>query len=141
MPPLLFLFALLTPYILLISTSSPPGPVTQTINMPLDHFNHRDTWTFPNTYLNTTFHSPGGLITLCDSSEARAFNVAAEFFNTYVGTQGETLSAPIELARCYHGIVIVWEHRYYGFSMPFPYNSTTGLADAGAEAYEYLNNE
>lgn len=49
--------------------------------------------------------------------------------------------APLLLAEKYHGIAIIWEHRFYGSSRPFEIDNTTGLALAGYDAYKYLTNE
>ena len=32
------------------------------------------------------------------------------------------LSATMQLAKRYNGLAILWEHRYYGDSLPFPVN-------------------
>ena len=50
-------------------------------------------------------------------------------------------SAVMRLARRYHGLAILWEHRFYGASLPFPLDNETGLAVAGYDAYKYLTNE
>lgn len=55
---------------------------------------------------------------------------------------GESLQSNVlELARKYHGIAIVWEHRFYGRSLPFQVDPETGLALAGYDAYKYLSND
>ena len=56
-------------------------------------------------------------------------------------TDEEYSFSALQLAKKYHGIALIWEHRFYGQSLPFSVNSTTGLADAGYDAYKYLNNE
>ncbi len=45
------------------------------------------------------------------------------------------------LARKYNGLAIMWEHRFYGESLPFPVDNRSGLALNGYDAYKYLTNE
>ena len=51
---------------------------------------------------------------------------------------GRMAFVPLELARKYHGILIIWEHRFYGESQPFPVQYLAGL---GLHTYRYLTNE
>ena len=87
--------------------------------------------------MNDTFYEPGGPIFLYDAGEAGVSDAGA----------GKTLAdprmkfTPVELAIKYHGIAIMWEHRFYGGSMPFSVSNITGIALDGSEAYKYLNNE
>ncbi|MCJ1288982.1 hypothetical protein MMC34_000513 [Xylographa carneopallida] len=101
--------------------------------MPVDHFNPSDTRTYENRYwMNDTYYRKGGPVFFYDSGEAGVAGpqAAPTFF-----------FAPLELAIRYHGILIIWEHRFYGGSLPFEINETTGLPLAGYDAYKYLNNE
>lgn len=41
----------------------------------------------------------------------------------------------------YNGLAILWEHRFYGQSLPFPVDADTGLCPAGYSAYQYLTTE
>lgn len=50
-------------------------------------------------------------------------------------------SAPMALARKYDGLAVIWEHRFYGESLPFNVDSATGYASGGQTAYKYLTNE
>jgi hypothetical protein len=50
-------------------------------------------------------------------------------------------SAPMALARKYNGVAVLWEHRFYGESLPFEVDDATGFAKAGQSAYMYLTNE
>lgn len=50
-------------------------------------------------------------------------------------------SSPMALARKYNGVAVLWEHRFYGKSLPFEVDNTTGYASAGHSAYKYLTNE
>lgn len=47
----------------------------------------------------------------------------------------------MSLARRYNGLAILWEHRFYGDSLPFNLDVETGAASAGYDAYKYLTNE
>ncbi|MCJ1394463.1 hypothetical protein MMC18_007341 [Xylographa bjoerkii] len=101
--------------------------------MPIDHFNPSDTRTYGNRYwMNDTYYEKGGPVFLYDNGEAGA--VASQAMPLH-------LFAPLELARRYHGILIMWEHRFHGGSLPCEVSQTTGLALAGYDAYKYLNNE
>jgi hypothetical protein len=46
-----------------------------------------------------------------------------------------------EVARRSNGLAVLWEHRFYGESLPYPVNDTTGLAIDGYDAYQYLTTE
>ena len=53
-------------------------------------------------------------------------------------------SSVVTLARRFNGLAVVFEHRFYGDagrgSFPFPMKSS-GMAEGGYEAYQYLNTE
>ncbi|KFY72390.1 hypothetical protein V499_07477 [Pseudogymnoascus sp. VKM F-103] len=116
------------------------GPLTQTIELPIDHFNTSDTRTFLNRFwINDTFYEPGGPVFFFDQGEAGVGDTQPE---TYLGPQGELIQfAPLLLAEKYNGIAIIWEHRFYGSSLPFEVDNETGLALEGYGAYKYLTNE
>ncbi|MCJ1401788.1 hypothetical protein MMC11_005005 [Xylographa trunciseda] len=101
--------------------------------MPIDHFDPSNTRTYGNRYwMNDTFYQKGGPVFMYDNGEAGAMESQA---------MPSYFSSPLELARRYHGLLIIWEHRFYGGSLPFEVNETTGFALAGYDAYKYLNNE
>ncbi len=52
-----------------------------------------------------------------------------------------TVWVPLELARQYRVLVIVWEHQFFGGSMPFPFKGTTGITLDGYQSYKYFNIE
>ena len=52
-----------------------------------------------------------------DSGEQNAEPLLSYYLQEYHG-----LSATMRLAKRYEGIAILWEHRYYGDSLPFPVN-------------------
>jgi hypothetical protein len=113
-------------------------PYAGTVEVPLDHFNPLDNRTFLNRYwMNDTYYKPGGPIFMYDNGEA----------GVQTGQPAQSLSeegivfGAMELAKKYHGIGILWEHRYFGGSMPFETDNVTGVALAGYDAYQYLTNE
>lgn len=100
------------------ATSNPPTP-SFNISIPIDHFNNSDTRTYNNQYwVNDTWYEPGGPIFFFDAGEA---GVTAQTVNLYLANDS---SSVIALARKYSGLAILWEHRYYGGSLPFPLNTT-----------------
>ncbi|MCJ1420932.1 hypothetical protein MMC32_007292 [Xylographa parallela] len=116
-----------------------PGPIAGIINIPIDHFDPSDTRTYGNRYwMNDTYYQKGGPVFLYDNGEA---GIADSQATQDTGGGSASYFAPLELAIKYHGILILWEHRFYGGSLPFEINETTGLALAGYDAYKYLNNE
>ncbi|KAF9268246.1 peptidase S28 [Marasmius fiardii PR-910] len=91
------------------------------IDLPLDHFDATSNTTFKNRFwINTTYYEAGGPVFLFDSGEQDAAPLLPYYLQEYHG-----LSATIRLAKRYKGIAILWEHRYYGDSQPFPVNSHT----------------
>jgi hypothetical protein len=119
-------------------TTRSSGPANGTIDMPIDHFNSQDARTFKNHYwMSDTFYERGAPVFFYDAGEAGVpYSAATQMLNS-----GLVVFTPMELAKRYHGIAIVWEHRFYGQSIPFESGSTTGLAIDGYDAYKYLNNE
>ncbi|KAJ7281962.1 peptidase S28 [Mycena rebaudengoi] len=89
--------------------------------MPLDHFNRGNHETFRNRYwVNASYYEPGGPVFVFDSGEQDAAPLLPYYLQEYHG-----LSAVMRLAKRYHGIAFLWEHRYYGDSLPFPVNENT----------------
>ena len=114
------------------------GPIGETIIIPLDHFNSSDLRTFQNHYwMNDAFYERGGPIFFYDAGEAGLSDRGAKLA---LGDP-DVRFAPVELAKKYHGIAIMWEHRFYGDSMPFSVSNLSGAALDGPEAYKYLTNE
>jgi hypothetical protein len=109
------------------------GPIS--VEIPLDHFNHSDKRTFQNRYwMNDTYYEKGGPIFMYDNGELGIPNSSA----TGLLDGSELFFSALELAKKYKGIVLEWEHRFFGGSMPFDYNATTGVATAQYDAYKYL---
>jgi hypothetical protein len=103
------------------------------IDLPLDHFNLTDDRTFSNRFwINTTFYQPGGPVFFYDAGERGVSGSETVFSST---------SHPLmRLAESFHGLAIVWEHRYYGLSSPFP-ERLSGAQQERQEAYQYLSTE
>ncbi|TFK48520.1 peptidase S28 [Heliocybe sulcata] len=93
-------------------------------DMPIDHFGNAS-GTYPNRYwVNATYYKPGGPVFLFDSGEQNAEPLLPYYLQEYHG-----LSATMRLAKRYGGIAVLWEHRYYGDSQPFPVNENTTAAE------------
>jgi hypothetical protein len=112
------------------------GPIP--VEIPLDHFNHSDKRTFQNRYwMNDTYYEKGGPIFMYDNGELGISDSQA----TGLLDGSEVFFSALELAKKYKGIVLEWEHRFFGGSMPFDYNATTGVAIAEYDAYKYLTDD
>ena len=120
------------------ASSSPHIPPAFTIDMPIDHFNQSDHRTYENRYwVNATYYKEGGPVFFYDAGESGVSNATVlVLLAEYVGS-----SAPMALARKYNGLAVMWEHRFYGQSLPFETNNITGYALAEHSAYKYLTNE
>ena len=120
------------------AASSSKIPPAFTIDMPIDHFNQSDHRTYKNRYwVNATYYKEGGPVFFYDAGESGVSN------STVLVLLAERVgpSAPMALARKYSGAAVMWEHRFYGQSLPFKVDSATGYALAGHGAYQYLTNE
>ncbi|KAI0642323.1 serine carboxypeptidase S28-domain-containing protein [Trametes meyenii] len=103
----------------------------QFFEMPIDHFGGGE-GTFMNRFwVNDTYYKPGGPVFLFDSGEQDAEPLVPYYLQEYHG-----LSATMRVAKRYNGLAILWEHRFYGDSLPFPVNENTT-----AEQWQYLNTE
>ncbi|EMD39403.1 hypothetical protein CERSUDRAFT_93435 [Gelatoporia subvermispora B] len=100
-------------------------------DMPLDHFGNTS-GTFKNRYwINDTYYKSGGPVFLFDSGEQNAEPLLPYYLQEYHG-----LSATMQLAKRYGGLAILWEHRFYGDSLPFPVNDNTTI-----EQWQFLTTE
>jgi len=87
------------------------------ISIPIDHFTDAGPGMYKNRYfINDTYYQPGGPVFFYDQGEQGISNTTAA--RVLAETDGTT--AVMELARQYDGLAILWEHRYYGLSLPFP---------------------
>ncbi|TGO13041.1 hypothetical protein BTUL_0078g00500 [Botrytis tulipae] len=97
-----------------------------------------DNRTFRNCYwLNDTFYRPGGPVFFFDTGE----HGISEFMVSMLLEEAMGRSALMALAQKYNGLAILWEHRFYGASLPFELENKTGVALAGFDAYKYLTTE
>jgi hypothetical protein len=103
------------------------------IDLPLDHFDATDGRTFSNRFwVSTTFYQPGGPVFFYDAGERGVSENESVLSST---------SHPLmRLTETFHGVAVVWEHRYYGLSSPFP-GRINGTQEERREAYQYLNTE
>jgi len=87
------------------------------ISIPIDHFTDAGLGMYDNRYfINDTYYQPGGPVFFYDKGESGISPTEAA--EALAETNGTT--AVMALARQYNGFVILWEHRYYGLSLPFP---------------------
>uniref|UniRef100_A0A8H7XUA3 Serine carboxypeptidase S28-domain-containing protein n=1 Tax=Psilocybe cubensis TaxID=181762 RepID=A0A8H7XUA3_PSICU len=104
------------------------------IALPVDHFGHGSpsSETFQNRFwVNATYWKEGGPVFLFDSGEQDAEPLVPYYLQEFHG-----LSAVMRLAKRYNGLAILWEHRFYGKSLPFPVNENTTV-----EQWQFLNTE
>ncbi|KAJ7936852.1 peptidase S28 [Mycena leptocephala] len=66
-----------------------------------------------------------------DSGEQNAEHLLPYYLQEYHG-----LPAVMQLAKRYRGVAFLWEHRFYGNSLPFPVNDNTTAAQ-----WKFLNTE
>lgn len=105
-----------------------------TIEIPIDHFDPADNQTYTNRFwTNDTFYRKGGPVFFYDAGERGVSH------HNLVTLSKE--SHPLmNLTRAFNGLAIVWEHRFYGQSLPFPLTVDSTDAEKKA-AYEVLNTE
>lgn len=114
------------------ANSTPETIVPEYVTLPLDHFHsgYGPAGTFNNRFwVAESGYRPGGPVFLYDVGEADAEP------NALFRLQNET-SFFKQIVDAYGGIGIVWEHRYYGNSTPFPID-----LDTPAEKFVYLTTE
>ncbi|OGM49053.1 hypothetical protein ABOM_002348 [Aspergillus bombycis] len=100
--------------------------VAEYATLPIDHWNV-SVGTYHNRYwVNDQHYRAGGPIFIHDVGESNAEHPAQRYL-------GQSSSYLVNLLREFHGMGIVWEHRYFGDSQPFPVNLTTPL-----EHFKYL---
>ena len=105
-----------------------------TIEIPIDHFNSADNRTYANYFwTNDTFYRKGGPVFFYDAGERGVSD------GNLVTLSHE--SHPLmNLTRAFCGLAVVWEHRFYGQSLPFPLNTDSTSAEKKA-AYRVLSTE
>ncbi|KAJ5770934.1 uncharacterized protein N7511_002985 [Penicillium nucicola] len=98
------------------------------VSLPIDHSNHSVGF-YQNRYWASTDHyKEGGPVFIYDVGEATAESSAQVHL-------GNSSSFFYQMLEEFGGVGIVWEHRYYGDSLPFPVNK-----DTPSEHFQYLNN-
>jgi hypothetical protein len=112
-----------------LAKQQPPGPIpAEYIQLPLDHWN-ADAGTYQNRYwVSDANYKPGGPVFVYDGGEGDASG-SVSVLNSPDSIMGQFMKQ-------YHGIGIVWEHRYYGTSTPVKIDLNTP-----ASAFEYLDTE
>ena len=79
--------------------------------MPVDHFNSSNKAFYNNRYrMNTTFYEPGGPVILLNAGES---GVTPSAVSKYLDPDASIL----RVAKTFHGIAVVLEHRFYGQSV------------------------
>lgn len=105
-----------------------------TIEIPIDHFNLAENRTYFNHFwTNDTFYCAGGPVFFYDAGER---GVSDDNLVTLSDKSHPLMS----LTRTFHGLAVVWEHRFYGQSLPFPLKIDSTNAEKKA-AYQFLNTE
>ncbi|KAM0710469.1 hypothetical protein Q7P35_002832 [Cladosporium inversicolor] len=105
-----------------------------TIKIPIDHFNPANHGTYTNRFwTNDTFYRNGGPVFFYDAGERGVSN-------DNLATLSAESHPLMNLTRAFNGLAIVWEHRFYGQSLPVPLSIDSTEAEKKA-AYEVLNTE
>ncbi|KAI5272046.1 hypothetical protein E4T47_04647 [Aureobasidium subglaciale] len=107
------------------------------IQIPVDHFNTSDSRTYNNRYwINVTHYKRSGPVFFYDVGEADAHPTAAQMLRD----SERSPDAVMELARRFDGMAVVFEHRFYGKSLPMPLNATSDC-QFDNNAHQYLTTE
>ncbi|EWC48853.1 hypothetical protein DRE_00158 [Drechslerella stenobrocha 248] len=110
------------------------------IELPLDHFGtgaETTNQTFKNRYyVQDAWYKPGGPVIFQDIGESS--------IQGYVGYMTREHLLPVTVAKRFNGLLIMWEHRFYGRSAPITNVSTNILGATPQELtdlYKYLTIE
>ncbi|KAE8351174.1 serine carboxypeptidase S28-domain-containing protein [Aspergillus coremiiformis] len=96
--------------------------------IPIDH-DDPSVGTYQNRYwVSTDFYKPGGPVFVLDGGEDNAISLAQAYL------RGSN-SFFVDFLKEFGAIGLVWEHRYYGDSLPFPVNLSTPT-----DHFKYLTN-
>ncbi|KAJ6783012.1 hypothetical protein PWT90_09191 [Aphanocladium album] len=107
-------------------------------SMPVDHFTSSDKRTYSNRFfVNDTYYRAGGPVIFLDYGEG---GVDPDNLSESLA-EATSRSLPMRLAANLSGIVIGWEHRYYGYSRPVELDEETGFPLSGVQGYKYLSVE
>lgn len=117
-------------------TSTASTPPVYYMSIPVDHFDTSNKDTYKNRYyVNDTYYKPGGPVIIQDMGEQ---GFSPDSAGTYLAGVDGSMSSCMTLAEKLNGLVIGWEHRYYGLSLPVPYDDKTAMPVQGIEGYKYL---
>ncbi|KAL2801918.1 serine carboxypeptidase S28-domain-containing protein [Aspergillus granulosus] len=108
-------------------TTTSPGAITpaEHVSIPIDHDNP-SLGTYQNRYwVNDAYYAPGGPVIVYDVGEVNAEDSS--------GHLTSNVSFFRSLIQEFNAIGIVWEHRYYGESLPYPVSK-----DTPPEHWKYL---
>ncbi|KAI2786857.1 hypothetical protein POX_g09253 [Penicillium oxalicum] len=100
-----------------------------TVWIPIDHEDPSVGFYENRYWVNDEYYRKGGPVVVYDAGEINAEITATK-------NLGNSSSVLAELLEEFGGIGVVWEHRYYGESLPF----NVGL-DSPPEHYKYLTNK
>ncbi|KAE8385777.1 serine carboxypeptidase S28-domain-containing protein [Aspergillus alliaceus] len=99
---------------------------TEYIEIPIDH-NNKSVGTYRNRFwVNDDYYEPGRPVIMYDAGEIEANTIAQSHLRSDASFFKQILA---EL----HAIGIIWEHRYYGNSTPYPIRR-----DTPPEHFKYL---
>ncbi|ODM21524.1 hypothetical protein SI65_02368 [Aspergillus cristatus] len=102
------------------------GHKAEYASIPIDH-NDTSVGTYQNRYwVNEEHYTPGGPVFVIASGESSGQGIADHLVFNSSGSFGDLLKE-------FHGMGLVWEHRYYGDSFPFPIQQ-----DPAPEHMKYL---
>ena len=101
-------------------------------DIPIDHFSSNSDTYKNRYYVNDTYYKTGGPVILQDMGEEGFTQSAAQIYMA----EEDARSASMELAKKLNGIVIGWEHRYYGKSLPVEMEDD--IPKEGLSGYKYL---
>ncbi|KAJ5949970.1 hypothetical protein N7454_001554 [Penicillium verhagenii] len=112
-----------------IASTNSDNVTAEYFTMPIDH-NNLSVGTYQNRFwVQEEYYQEGGPVFIYDVGESNA-ETPAKF---YLGNSSSVL---LEMLEEHGAMGIVWEHRYYGESLPYPVS-----VDTPPEHFAYLNNE
>ncbi|KAL2849820.1 serine carboxypeptidase S28-domain-containing protein [Aspergillus pseudoustus] len=101
----------------MIAESTDSSVPAEYVSIPIDHDNP-SVGTYRNRYwVNDAYYTPGGPVILYDVGE-----VNGEYSAGHLTNRSSMLRS---LLQEFNAIGIVWEHRYYGESLPYPVGNNT----------------
>ena len=109
----------------------PPPLLNGTVNLPINHFGPSPSpYTFKNRFwVVDEYYKPGGPVFTLDTGES-------DDGYAYKGYLLKNTSFINKYLRDFNGLGILWEHRYYGQSTPYPVN-----LDTTSEQFQWLTTD